>query len=44
MATEYVPHRLIGHVMAQVGQCANDSVISPAGVLSRHPDHQVFDF
>jgi hypothetical protein len=44
MATEYVPHRLIGHVMTQVGQGANDSVISPAGILSRHPDHQGFNF
>src|SRR5438034_10400163 len=36
MATEYVPYRLIGHLMTQVGEGANDPVISPARVLSRH--------
>ena len=44
MATKYVPYRLIGHLMTQVGEGTNDPVVSPARVLSRHPDHQVFDF
>jgi hypothetical protein len=40
MAAQYVPYRLIGHLMTQVGEGANDLVVSPAGVLSCHPDHQ----
>ena len=44
MATQYVPYRLIGHLMSQVGEGADDPVISPPRVLSRHPDHQGFNF
>ena len=43
VATQHVSYRLIGHVMTQVGEGANDPVVSPAGVLPRHPDRQSFD-
>jgi len=42
--TQNIPHRLIRHPMTQVGEGADDPVISPAGVLSCHPDHEGFDF
>ena len=44
VATEDIPNGLIGHVMTQVGEGADDPVISPARVLSCHPDYQSFDF
>lgn len=28
MATQYIPHRLVGQVMTQVGEGADDPVIS----------------
>jgi hypothetical protein len=42
MATQYILHRLIRQSMTQVGKGADNAVISPAGVLPRHPDHQSF--
>jgi hypothetical protein len=44
VTTQHVPDRLIGHVMTQVGKSADNPVIAPAGVLTRHPDHQSLDF
>ena len=35
VATQYVPYRLIGHVMTQVGKGANDPVISQYSDLTR---------
>ena len=37
-----VSHRLIGDRMAQIGQCSDDAVVSPAGVLSGEADDERF--
>jgi hypothetical protein len=39
VSTKDIPNRLIRHVMTQVGEGSDDPVISPAGVLSGHPDN-----
>src|SRR5215212_7245847 len=36
-----ITHRLIGNNMAQVGQCSDDPVIAPAGILASHADDQL---
>jgi hypothetical protein len=35
---------LIGDNVTQIGQCADDPVIAPAGVLTSHPDDQLSNF
>jgi len=32
------------HLMSQVGEGADNPIIAPAGILSRHSDHQSFHF
>ena len=44
MAAQNIPYCLIRHLMTQVGEGTDDPVIAPAGILSRHPDHQSFHF
>src|SRR6202795_1696623 len=39
---KYVSYRLIGQLMAQVGQGTGAAIIAPAGILPRHPDHESF--
>src|SRR4030095_3291949 len=36
-----IAHRLIGNNMAQIGQCADDPVIAPAGILASHADDEL---
>ena len=40
MPTQNVPDRLVGDLVAEVGKCAGDPVIAPAGILARHPHNQ----
>ena len=44
MAAQNIPYSLIRHLMTEVGEGADDPIIAPAGILSRHPDHQSFHF
>jgi hypothetical protein len=41
---EHVRHRLIRHLLAEVGQGSHDSIVPPAGVLSGHPSDQGLGF
>jgi hypothetical protein len=38
--SEYVAHRLIGDMIAEIGQRAHDPIVAPAGILPRHPNDQ----
>ena len=39
-----VAHRLIGNGMPEIGQGADDAVVSPTGVLSGEADNERFDW
>src|SRR5271168_3919426 len=39
---KYVSYRLIGQLMAQVGQGTVDAIIASAGILRRHADNESF--
>src|SRR4030095_205716 len=36
-----IAHRLIGNNIAQIGQCADNAVIAPAGILASHADDEL---
>jgi hypothetical protein len=38
---EDIAHRLIRNNMAKIGQCSDDPIIAPAGILSSHADDKV---
>ena len=43
MALENVADGLSGDSMTEVGQCADDPIVTPAGVLAGHPHNEPFD-
>src|SRR5262249_15497727 len=43
VASQDVTDSLVGNTMAEVGESANDAVVSPARVLAGHPDDEGFD-
>ena len=40
MQTQNVPDRLVGDLVAEMGQGASDAVVSPAKILTRHSHNQ----
>src|ERR1019366_6918563 len=44
ISTKDVSHRLIGDGMAEIGQRSDDTVVSPAGVLSGEADNKRLHF
>ena len=44
MAFENVADRLVGNLMAHIGQSADDAIITPTGILAGELEHQRFNF
>ena len=43
MTPQDIAHDLMRDVIAKIGQCADDPIVSLAGILPRHTNDQVFD-
>ena len=43
MAPQDIAHTLVGNLVTQIGQCADDAIVTPARVLTRQFHHQLFD-
>ena len=44
MPLQNVPDRLIGELMAEIGESAGDAIVAPAFVLLGHAEDQRFEF
>ena len=44
VAPKNVAYSLVGNNMAEIRQCSNDAIITPAGILFCHLENQVGDF
>ena len=42
MPAQHIADRLVGHRVTEIGERSGDSVVAPAGVLTRHLHNQAF--
>ena len=42
MTAQHITDRLVGYVVAEIGQRTGDPVVAPAGVLTRRLHNQLF--